>query len=145
MIPGPQADNLLAQGNLPLEEDSPELHEAFRALTRLMPPGISLVCLHQTTAGLTLEPDGSGPVVDLAQQPAPELTEQLARYTVTVTNWPVVEHFVAQPVPEGWRDHPLLHNHRAIIFTHEVCALAGAPYTLRLSRERGLEIEKEEG
>jgi CRISPR-associated endonuclease/helicase Cas3 len=144
LIPDPQADNLLAQRKPLLEEDSPELHQAFQALTRLIPPGVSLVCLHRTTAGLTLEPNGSGSIVDLSQPPSSELTEQLARYTVTVTNWSVVEYFQAQPVPKGWRDHPLLSNHRAAVFSHGACALAGAPYTLRLCRERGLEIEKEE-
>jgi CRISPR-associated endonuclease/helicase Cas3 len=143
LIPGPQADNLLAQCNFSLEEDSPELHEAFQALTRLSPPGVSLVCLHRTTAGLTSEPDGSGPVVDLTQEPGPDLTKKLARYTLTVTHYHVVQHLVAQLVPVAWRDHPLLRNHRPVIFTDGVCTLAGTPYTLRLSRERGLEIEKE--
>jgi CRISPR-associated endonuclease/helicase Cas3 len=143
MIPSPQADDLLAQCSLALEEDSPELHEAFQALTRLIPPGVSLVCLHQTPAGLTLEPNGSGPGIDLAQEPEPDLTEQLARYTLKVTHQPVVQYFLAQSVPTGWRDHPLLRNHRAVIFTDGVCPLAGTPYTLRLSRKLGLEIEKE--
>jgi len=143
LIPGPQADNLLSQCNLSLEEDGPELHEAFQALTRLSPPGVSLVCLNQTPAGLTLEPDGSGPVVDLTQEPGPDLTKELAQYTLTVTHRQVVQHLLAQPVPLGWRDHPLLRTHQPVIFTDGVCPLAGTPYTLRLSRERGLEIEKE--
>jgi len=145
LVPDPQTGNLLAQRNLPLEEDSPELHEAFQALTRLIPPGVSLVCLHWTAAGLTLEPDGGGPVVDLARKPEPDLTEQLARYTLKVTHQPVVQHFLAQPIPVGWRDHPLLRNHRAAVFTDGVCPLAGTLYTLRLSRKLGLEIEKETG
>ncbi len=143
LVPAPQADNLLTQGSLALEEDSPELHEAFQALTRLIPPGVSLVCLHRTAAGLTLETDDSGPVVDLTQEPEPDLTKRLARYTLNVTHQPVVQHFLAQPVPIGWRDHPLLHNHRAVIFTDGLCPLAGTPYTLRLSHEIGLEVEKE--
>lgn len=143
LVPGPQADNLLTQGNLALEEDSPELHEAFQALTRLMPPGVSLVCLHRTATGLTLEPDGTGPVVDLTQEPEPHLTKQLARYTLNVSHQLVVQHFLARPVPAGWRDHPLLRNHRVVIFTDGLCPLAGTPYTLRLSREIGLEVEKE--
>jgi len=143
LVPSSQADNLLAQHSLPLEEDSPEIHEAFQALTRLIPPGVSLVCLHRTAAGLTLEPDGGGPVVDLTQKPGPDLTEQLARYTLKVTHQPVVRYFLAQPVPVGWRDHPLLRNHREVIFTDGGCPLVGTPYTLQLSRKLGLNIKKE--
>ena len=71
------------------------------------------------------------------------LTQQLARYTLTVTHQPVVRYFLDQEVPTGWCDHPLLHNHRAAIFTNGLCILAGTPYTLLLSRERGLEVHKE--
>jgi CRISPR-associated endonuclease/helicase Cas3 len=144
LVPGPQSDHLMTQRSLPLEENSPELHKAFQALTRLIPPGVSLVCLHRTAGGLALEPDGSAPMMDLMQQPDPDLTEQLARHTLKVTHQPVFQHFLAQPVPVGWRDHPLLRNYRAVIFTDGVCPLVGTPYTLRLSREIGLEIEKEE-
>jgi len=125
-----------------LEEDKPELHRTLQALTRLIPPGVSLVCLHQTVDGLALEPDAE-PCVDLAQSPPWELTPQLAQHTITVPHRSVVDHFLAQAVPAGWRDHPLLQDHRAAIFAQGVCPLDGTPYMLRLSREFGLEIEKE--
>ena len=126
-----------------LEEESPELHKALRALTRLGPPSIPLVCLHRTEAGLTLEPDGSGPVVDSAEEPDPNLTEKLARYTLNVSHRAVVQQFLEHPVPGGWRKHPLLNDHRVVIFTKGLCPLQGTPYALRLSTEFGLEIEKE--
>lgn len=143
LVPAPHDERLLSQRNPMLEEESPELHKAFQALTRLGPRRLPLVCLHRTAAGLTLEPDGSGPAVDLAQTPAPELAKRLAWYALHVTHRPVVQYLLAQQVPPGWRNHPLLHNHRAVIFTNGLCPLAGTPYTLRLSRERGLEIERE--
>ncbi|MBL7066003.1 MAG: CRISPR-associated helicase Cas3' [Anaerolineae bacterium] len=142
LIAEPQNRRLMNATEVWLEEDKPELHRTLQALTRLIPPGVSLVCLHQTADGLALEPDGE-PCVDLAQPPAWELTPRLAQYTITATHRPVVDHFLAQAVPTGWRDHPLLHNHRAAIFTEGVCTLDGTPYMLRLSREFGLEIEKE--
>ena len=143
LVAEPRNRRLMNVSEALLEEDKPELHRALQALTRLIPPGVSLVCLHQTEKGLALEPDGSGPTVDLAQPPTPELTQQLARYTITVTHRPVVDYFLAQDVPGGWREHPLLHNHRAVVFTDDVCPLSGTPYTLRQSHELGLEIEKE--
>ena len=119
------------------------MHQAFQALTRLGPPSIPLVCLHRTELGLTLEPGGSGPVVDLVLEPGPELTRQLAQHAVRVTHRAIVNHFLAQPVPDGWRKHPLLRNYRLAVFTNNICSLTDSPHTLRLSRELGLEIQKE--
>ena len=55
----------------------------------------------------------------------------------------IVNHFLALPVPDGWRKHPLLRNYRLAVFTNNICSLADSPYTLWLSRELGLEIQKE--
>ena len=144
LIPEPDYRRLLSASEVWLEEDKPELHRALQALTRLIPPGVSLVCLHQTAKGLSPRPDGNGPLVDLTESPSPDLTKELSRYTITVTHRSVVDYFLDQPVPTGWREHPLLHNHRVAIFTDGVCILTGTPYLLRLSRELGLEITKEE-
>ncbi|MBN1135022.1 MAG: CRISPR-associated helicase Cas3', partial [Anaerolineae bacterium] len=141
-----QADNprLMHISEALLEEDRPELHQTLQALTRLIPPGVSLVCLHQTPRGLTLEPDGSGPVIDLKQEPDPDLTKELAQRTVGVT-YPstVMQHFLEAQVPVGWQEHPLLRNYRVAVFQDGYCALHDVAYTLRLCRELGLEIHKE--
>jgi CRISPR-associated endonuclease/helicase Cas3 len=144
LVPDARADDLLGERSLGLEEDSPELHEAFQALTRLGRPGISLVCLHSGPDGLNVEPDGSGPAVQLEEPPDAELTRQLAMHTVTVTHRPVFDWLSAQPVPGGWKDHPLLRDHRVVVFTDGLCGLGNSGYTLRLTREFGLEIEREE-
>ncbi len=143
LVRPPHDERLLKQRNPMLEEDSPELHQVFQALTRLGPQTLPLVCLHQTEAGLTLEPDGSGPVIDLTQEPDPDLTEKLARYTLNASHGRIVHYFLSQPVPKGWRTHPLLNDHRPVIFTNGFCPLPGTAYALRLSSEFGLEIEKE--
>jgi CRISPR-associated endonuclease/helicase Cas3 len=127
-----------------LEEEKPELHQALQALTRLIPPNISLVCLHRVGDGLFLEPDGSGSTIDVSQPPSPELTQKLARHTIVVSHWPILNYFRAEPVPDGWRKHALLHTHRMAVFRDCVCELKGTPYLLRLSRELGLEIVKDE-
>jgi len=144
LVPDAGADDLLGKRSLGLEEDSPELHEAFQALTRLGRPGISLVCLHSGSAGLTVEPDGSGPAVELDEPPDAEVTRQLAMHTVTVTHRPVFDCLSAQFVPRGWKDHPLLRNHRVAVFTDGLCVSGDCGYTLRLTREFGLEIERKE-
>ena len=144
LIPPLQAEDLLGFQSASLQEDQPETHEAFQALTRLGPPSVSLVCLHQTKDGLRLEPDGRGPEISLDEFPTPELTKQLALRTVGVSHHDVWRHLINQEVPRGWCDHSLLRDHRVAIFENGVCALAGTPYRLRLDRELGLEIRKEE-
>jgi len=139
----PGDERLLTQSYGALEEESPELHEAFQALTRLGRPSLPLVCLHSVGDGLNTEPDGSGRTVDLSQEPDTTLTYHLARCTLSVTHYPVVQHFLAQDVPAGWGDHPLLRDHRVALFDQGVCLLPGTPHRLRLSREFGLEIERE--
>jgi CRISPR-associated endonuclease/helicase Cas3 len=143
LVPESHSQHLLKERNLVLEEDSPEMHRTFRALTRLGPPSVPVVCLHGTDGGLALEPDGSGPTVDLDQEPGVDLTARIARHTIDVRHGAVFHRLVDQPVPRGWRDHPLLEDHRAVVFNGGVCPLPGTPYALRLSREFGLEIEKE--
>lgn len=144
LIATPEDDRLLTQGFEALEEDSPELHAAFQALTRLGPRQIPLVCLHAIGDGWNTEPDGRGWPVDLSREPDATLTCHLARATVSVSHHAVVQHFLAQEVPEAWRKHPLLSDHRVARFVNGICTLPGTPYRLRLSRELGLEVEEAE-
>ena len=143
LVPEPDNWRLLNACQALLQEDKPEVHRALQALTRLIPPSVSLVCLHQTEAGLKLEPDGSGLSVDLRQAPGSELARELALHTVSVSHRGVLGHILAEPAPASWRDHPLLRYHRVAVFTDGICLLSDAPYHLRLDRELGLEIVKE--
>ncbi len=143
LIPPPDDEGLLASTTALLEEENPEVHRAFQALTRSGPPGLPVVCLHRTAVGLTLEPDGSGPAVDLDQEPDRGLTRLVGQYTLRITHQGVVQHLLKQPGPSGWRDHPLLRHHRVLIFEDGLCSLPDTRYALRLSRELGLTIEKE--
>jgi len=145
LVPACDTDDLLGFRSLGLEEDNPELHRAFQALTRLGPPGVSLVCLHRTAEGVALEPDGSGLAIDLEEQPDDQATRNLAQRTIKVTNWGVLEHFLGQRPPSLWKHSPALRFHRLAVFDGGVCALEGTPYVLRLTRELGLEIDKEGG
>jgi len=112
-------------------------------MTRLMRPTISLVCLHgEPDANLVaLDQDGA-PQVDLIHKPSPEVTRDLAQRIVTVSHPALLHHFVAQDVPSGWRDHTLLHTHRAVVFHNGAYRIEGTKYLLRLSERLGLEIIK---
>ena len=139
----PGDESLLDSPVQNLQEDDPCVHEALRALTRLGPPSITLVCLHQTASGLSLEPEG-GQRIDLFAEPWPELTRRLVEHSVSVSHRVVFNHFSREDPPVGWRQHPLLRFDRPAIFAGGVCRLDGTGYTLVLDRELGLCIVKEE-
>jgi CRISPR-associated endonuclease/helicase Cas3 len=141
LAPTPNYESLLWRESDLLEEERPEIHASLQAMTRLMRPTINLVCLHGEIGAMqvALDPDGA-PQVDLSQKPSPELTRELAQRVVTVSHPAVLHHFAAQDVPSGWRDHTLLHTHRAVVFHDGVYAMEGTKYLLRLSQQLGLEI-----
>ncbi|MBM4456786.1 MAG: CRISPR-associated helicase Cas3' [Chloroflexi bacterium] len=142
LIRAPHDERLLVDSNADLEEDAPAVNETFQALTRLGDPSIDVVCLHAVGADLNTEPNGTGKAVKLEQKPDVELTGHLARHTVSLSQRSIFEYYLKQEVPSGWREHSLLNNHRVAIFVNGSCPLAGTPYTLRLSRDLGLEILK---
>ena len=140
LIPPPQARNLLSKSNLGLAEDSPDLHAAFQALTRLGPPSISLVCLHRVGDTLNTEPDGSGQTVALDQPPDEALTQALVRASVRVSHYGLVSYYWERQVPSGWVEHPLLSHYHVAVFESDLCPLDGTDYTLILTPNLGLEI-----
>ena len=141
LVDEPSFDGLLTETRAGLEEDAPDVHAAFQALTRLGPPPISLVCLHQTPTGLNTEPDGSGVCVDLDRKPDAETTKALARATVGVSHRELVKSLLAQEPPAAWRTHSLLRDHRVAIFLDGVYTCGG--HTLHLSHELGLQVDPE--
>ena len=143
LIRGPEHERLFSEPLLGLEEDNPDVHRAFQALTRLIEPGVSLVCLHQTPQGLALDPDGTGAPISRDEPPDTDLTMKLLQQTVTVQHRGVVNQLLGEKPPRGWRRNASLRHHRLAVFTDGVCALGGG-YELKLSRELGLQIERKE-
>lgn len=144
LVGKPAFDDLLTGTPAGLAEDAPDIHTAFQALTRLGPPSISLVCLHRTSTDLNTEPDGSGVTIELQRYPDAITTEAIVRVTVSVNRREVVTHFQAQTNarPSVWRKHPLLRDHYIAEFDSAGRCSLNERLALRLSREKGLEIEK---
>lgn len=143
LIVAPGNVRLLRQRMLELDEESPEVHETIRAQTRDIDPGITLVCLHREEGELFLLTEAGNLPVDLNAN-VPE--DQLRDYhlnTITLQHRYVFQYFINQPVPAAWRDQAALRTCRSVVFDDGVCALGGK-YTLKLSRESGLEIIKTE-
>ncbi|MGQ0600833.1 MAG: CRISPR-associated helicase Cas3', partial [Anaerolineales bacterium] len=149
LVREPSFPRLLREPNTQLEEDNPDLHTAFQALTRLAEPGITLVCVHEEFGSLYLEPGDRSTRID-PYHPDDETAKKLTLYTVTVQDHRVVQYFSAaeqlsKTFPSTWQKIAALRYHRLAIFDNEGhCAMEGTPYTLRLTRELGVEIRKQE-
>jgi CRISPR-associated endonuclease/helicase Cas3 len=144
IIARPDDEDLLSDPNQNLEEEDQKVHISMRALTRMTEPGVDLVCLHQTKHGLALDPDGSGAPLDLDQPPTMDLATQLLRRAVHVQHWGVLKHFLGLPRHEAWKEVSALKYHHPVIFDEQGrCPLEGASLILVLSRETGLEVQKE--
>lgn len=143
LILAPDNRRLLRQSLLDLDEESPDVHATFRAQTRDIDPGISLVCLHQQGDGLFLMTSSGLLPVKLTQEVPWHQVSIYQQNTLTLQRRDVVNHFVAQPVPPAWREQAALHHCRPVIFTDGLYVM-DANHTLRLSRELGLEIIKTE-
>lgn len=139
LIAWPHDEDVFSMRNKQLDEDNPELHETWRALTRLARPSITLVCLHRRADGLlTLESEGQTPV-DLTRQPDRGLAIELWEHSVAVSDYRVVRHFLAEEPPAGWLKSASLRYCRAAIFEHGRCECQDA--VLTLDRRKGLIID----
>lgn len=144
LILAPGNRRLLRQSSLGLDEESPEIHRTFRAQTRDIDPGISLVCLHQRGNSLFLMTNTGQLSIDLTQEVLWHQTNSYLQNTLTIHHRTVINHFLAQLVPPAWRQHSTLRHCRPVIFTNGLHEM-NAEYSLRLSRDLGLEIIKKEG
>jgi len=141
----PDAEGLLTQPNPALSEDDPSTHERFRALTRLIDPGVSVICLHHTPNGPALDPDG-WQWVDFGSAPDREEIQQILQCVITVQDRRLVPALVDAPthqLPAAWRETELQH-HRIAEFREGRCPVEGTPYTLVLTRELGLQVTEED-
>ncbi len=145
LIAGPEDEELLSDRNEGLEEDDARVNEALRALTRLAEPGITLICLHETAQGVALEPDGYGAPIDVRQRPNLKGVKELLRRAVSVQRRDVVDFFVKHvKTSAAWRESAAVRYAYPVVFDHNGEAhLDGAGFTLRLTRELGLEVLKE--
>ncbi len=142
LVPPPQSHYFVGGQADTLREDDPAVHRSLQALTRLAEPSVQVVCLHRHAAGLGVDPH-AGPLL------RPEALDNqtartLARHSVAVTHRGAVPALLAQAPPAAWARHPFLRHCRLAVFEDGVCPVAGSPYTLRLTRELGLQVTKED-
>ena len=140
LVREPSSPKLMRDGNMELEEDNPELHTAFQALTRLGDTGITLVCLHEVAEGLSGEPDGSPINYQKADR---DVAKLLMLYSINVQDKRVVKYFLSslhQDTTTTWKRSAALRHAKLAIFKNGECLL-GDKLILHISILKGLEID----
>lgn len=116
------------------EEDSPELHPALQALTRLAEPSVSVVLLPE---GSPLIPKGSA-------APDREMARPLVGRSVSVSSWLGVNALFKQEPPTAFAASPALRRHRLLILdSNSEARLDGVLFNY--DSELGLQITREGG
>ncbi len=141
LILPPGDEDIFRQESRELAEDQPNLHTALQALTRMARPSVTLVCLHQTSQGLALDPDGQH-LITLEETVDWETTRQLATRKVTISNWDVIKHFANQEPPISWQSQAMLCHYRPAIFEAGRCEL-NEKVSLIFDQKQGIIIQKE--
>jgi len=146
LIAKPDYEDLLTDHNEVLEEDNPKVNDAFRALTRLAEPSVTLICLHETAQGIALESDGTGAPIDVSKRPDLKQAKELLKRAVGVQRRDVVNYFVKNvKMAAGWRESAAVRYHYPVKFDQNgECNPVGADFTLKLTHELGLEVIKKE-
>lgn len=122
----------------PKEEESPQLHQAHQALTRLADQTVTVICLYGSR---------EQPYFDaVLREKAPisgiltiDATKRLLRRSVVVSNRRVVWDLVKEQIPSGWQQSSLLRYCRLVILD-EHDAARRSTYRFRVDTELGLVI-----
>lgn len=144
LIKQPYAEDLMMDTNAQLEEDNPTIHQVFQAQTRDIDQTLTLICLHQFPGGISLDPD-QFEKIELNCSPSSAHIRALLQHSVSINNYPLIQALLATELPAPWRNTAALRYTRFLVFENGSAqvAVANGSYRLHLSREYGLEIEKE--
>ncbi|GIK40701.1 MAG: hypothetical protein BroJett011_45340 [Chloroflexota bacterium] len=141
LISGPTKDELMFESSYEMEDEDEGLQEYLRYFTRSTRPSVTLVCLHQTDAGVTLDQEGKE-VVDLDTLPEWDTARRLAERKVTISNPTVVKHFREQKSHSAWKDHAILRHYYPICFRDKRYPV-DEKLTLIFDEKQGIIIQKE--
>jgi len=144
LVMAPNNSRLLKQRNANLDEESPAVHETFRAQTRDIDPGIALVCLHREGESLIIHTKEGKKTINLQAAVPRNLIKHLQQNTITVQHKGLVHHFVDQQPPTSWQKEAALRHCRPVVFDGGHYDDPNLKYVLHLSPKFGLEIIKKE-
>lgn len=132
------------------DDDDPEVSPQLRAATRDGDPSVTVVCLCRHNSRTCLFNDKGEPdttqELDLNKEPTSDLTRKLVNLSLPLSHRPLFDALANDKTPErlppSWKKSPVLRHSRALVFDGNCTTVGG--HRLRLDRELGLVIEKEE-
>jgi CRISPR-associated endonuclease/helicase Cas3 len=140
LVLSPDKDDFMTGSGQGLDEDNPELHAAFKALTRKDAPGVQVVCLHETPNGWRADPDDPTTQVDPYAKLTSKQIELLLRATMDMRRYDVKKALLDMKPPEAWKKFPALRYHRLLVFRQDGINDEVPTCQLRLTRELGLQF-----
>jgi len=143
LILKPDNMRLMKQAILGLEEDDPSVHQTFRAQTRDIDPGVSIICLHQKGEKTAVYNNDQLVPFNLEAIPF-NLTKILLKNMLNIHHRGVIRALEDQPLPKNWKTHAALRYARPLLFINNICELPNSKFYLKLTRTFGLEIIKKE-
>ncbi len=103
-------ESIMDQASKNLDEDDPLIHESLRAATRLGPPSVTVICVHQVKQGIALDAKGSD-LFDLNTDINHKLVQDLMRQSLNISCYNparLTAVFEASVMPVGWKRHAAL-------------------------------------
>ncbi len=145
LILPPEDDTFFFDGTVGLEEEDAAVRDSFKALTRAEAPGMKIICLHQGPDGmLYTDPDDANTWIEPDRQIDERKIKRLLACAVQINRQAVMNWFLSQPAREPWTKIASLRHTRMAIFNQGVFPLTGTSLVLRLDRELGLLVNKED-
>lgn len=140
LIPRAGDESILQIGNMNLGEDHPEIHHAFQALTRLILPSISMVCLIEDNGKIL--PVDRQVEISLNNELQTDIIELLLKSSVNVSRRAIIDHFTQNiAIPLSWQKNSALRVSYPAIFQNGSCQL-NEKLSLSLDDELGLKFEE---
>ena len=122
-----------------MDEDSPESHEAFQALTRRqLRPALTIVCLFETPCGAATSPAGTAIALD---KPTPSKSdiELFLRRSVTITHPGVIRALgTMRQTPLSWKSIGVLKACRPVLFDPKTRTAIIGDYKITLDPDLGI-------
>ena len=130
VIPAPTySDSIFDAQNRQLEEDEPEVHRSLQALTRMVEPSVSVICL---------TPDQLQRI-DLKVMPQGFKIRELLHSSVTLSSKKILWKILEESPPPSWRRSSLLRNYRLLQLDENNSCMIGT-YHLKVDHELGVMI-----
>ena len=130
VIPTPTySDSIFDTQNRQLEEDEPEVHKSLQALTRMVEPSVSVICL---------TPDQLQRI-NLQETPQGVQIRELLRSSVTLSSKKILWKILEESPPPSWRRSSLLRNYRLLKLDENSSCTIGK-YQLKVDQELGVMI-----